>query len=201
MNKRFNDYTDAELLALDNETINDAIRIEAIQQGVQPPITLSEALRKSEWVGYQKPAESVAVFEIMIPGEYGTPKSTGVAYLTREKAEAALDGVISVWENTYGKDIGWKMKSGDAAVVQRFVGVSKAAQQWAKLEEFQQDQEPFQKVCDSCLERLSRVRQEDYDRRVNEEKRAEYLRLAGGNEEIARGFWGKVERTEWPVAA
>ena len=34
---------------------------------------------------------------------------------------------------------------------------------------------------------------------MNAEKKAEYLRLAGGNEEIAKGFWSKVEKTEWPI--
>ena len=62
MSKRFADYTDAELIGIDNETLNIAIRVEAINRGIKPPITLSEALRQSEWVGYQKPAEAIKVY-------------------------------------------------------------------------------------------------------------------------------------------
>lgn len=89
MKKSFNNYTDSELLALDNETINDAIRIAAIERGIAPPMTLSEALHKSEWRGYVKPAEFVAVWEICIEGRYSSNTATGLCYLSEETAMAA----------------------------------------------------------------------------------------------------------------
>lgn len=196
--KRFNDYTDTELLALDNETVNDAIRIEAIQQGVTPPIPLSEAIRKTEWRGYQKPAEAIPVYEICMSGKYNNLSCSGVGYLDEARAVNALDGLIQIEEVTYGNDKGTKIHQGTATIQKKMVGISKSEQAWAKLEAFNQDNAKFNEVSDVCIERLSKVRQADYERRVNAEKKIEYLRLAGGNEEIAKGFWSKVERTEWP---
>jgi hypothetical protein len=198
MSKSFNQHTDAELLGLDNETINDAIRIEAIGRGLQPPIPLSDAIRKSEWRGYTRPAESITVFEIYTSGKYSTPSASGIAYLDEAKAMAALDGILSIDENTYGKG-GPKLLTGTASVMKKLIGENPGESKGVKFEEFCQDNTEFDKVKDECLERLSKVRQDDYNKRVNAEKKTEYLRLAGGNEEIAKGFWSKVERTEWPT--
>jgi hypothetical protein len=44
------------------------------------------------------------------------------------------------------------------------------------------------------------VRQQAYNAKVRAERKAEYLRLAGGNEEIAKNFWAKAEGTAWPTA-
>lgn len=196
--KRFNDYSNPELLILDNEQINDAIRIEAIEQGIQPPIPISDAVRKSEWRGYERPAEFITVYEIVSEGKYSQVESTGVAYLTKEEAEKALDGYVFIWEETYSENKGWKMKNVSPSIAERKIGVEKSKQKWAALEEFTQITEEFDKVMEACIERLSRVRQEDYNKRVNAEKKAEYLRLAGGDEEIAKRFWNKAERNEWP---
>ena len=199
MNKSFNQYTDLELLTLDNETVSDAIRIEAIERGVQPPITLSEAIRKSEWHGYKQPTESITVFEIVTKKDSYSTNSSGVGYLDEAKALAALDGIIEIEEVTYGENQGTKIHQCCAVIQKKFVGIQSDKQAWAKFEEFSQDTTEFDKVKEECIARLSKVRQDDYNRRVNGEKKAEYLRLAGGNEDIAKGFWGKVERTEWPA--
>lgn len=197
MSKSFNQYTDSELLTLDNDTINDAIRIEAIGRGIQPPITLSEAIRKSEWRGYQKPAEAVEVFELVMNKDYGV-HNTGVGFLSKARAEQCLEGALFIEEDRYSKNPGWKLFDKDISIMSRFVGVTKSQQAWAKLEEFTQDSKAFDEVMDECVARLSKVRQEDYNCRVNAEKKAEYLRLAGGDEAIAKGFWAKVEKTDWP---
>ena len=201
MKKSFNQYTDTELLTLDNETVNDAIRIESIERGIQPPITLSERIRKSEWRGYKQPVEAIAIFEIMTKKDssYSSTTATGIGYLDESKAIAALDGMMEIEEVTYGANQGTKLHSCVASIQKKFVGIQSDKQAWAKFEEFAQDTTAFDKVKDECITRLSEVRQADYNKRVNEEKKAEYLRLAGGNEDIAKGFWGKVERTEWPI--
>ena len=201
MSKSFNQYTDAELLTLDNETINDAIRIEAIERGVQPPITLSERIRKSEWRGYKQPVEAICVFEIMTKKDssYSSTTATSIGYLDESKAIAALDGMIEIEEVTYGASPGTKLHHCTASVQKKFVGIQSDKQAWAKFEEFSQDTTKFDEVRTECITRLSNVRQDDYNRRVNLEKKTEYLRLADGNEEIAKGFWAKVERTEWPA--
>ena len=59
--KPFSQLTRNETLDLTNEELNDAIRLEAIDRGIKPPITLSEALRRSEWRGYKT---QVTPFEI-----------------------------------------------------------------------------------------------------------------------------------------
>lgn len=199
MSRSFNQYTDAELLALDNDTINDAIRIEAIERGIEPPIVLSEAIRKSEWRGYIKPNEAIEVFELCNTSRHGELKASGIGYLDKAKVEAALDGLIAIEDDRYSKSPGTKIHQGTAQVISRSVGTSQSDQAWAKLEEFTQDNTKFNEVSDECIARLSKVRQEDYTKRVNAEKKAEFLRLAGGDESIAKGFWAKVERTEWPA--
>jgi len=194
MSKRFNDYTDAELLGIDNETLNNAIRIEAIQRGVKPPIPISEALRQSEWRGYEKPAEAIKVYRLR-QGYY----TTDFGWLDEAKAQAALDGLVKIEKVSY-KDDNLKICTPDVAVETVWVGVTKAEQKAAKFEEFYEDTTAFDTVRDECLERFAAVRQAAYNARVRSEKRAEYLRLAGGDEAIAKAFWGKVEGGEWPEA-
>ncbi|NBW19950.1 MAG: hypothetical protein EBR82_69465 [Caulobacteraceae bacterium] len=190
--KRFADYTDAELLGIDNETLNKAIRIEAIQRGIKPPITLSEALRRSEWVGYQKPAEAIKVFRI----RQGYAHSD-FGWLDEAKAHAALEGMVKLEKINYNRD-DMKVSAADATVEVVWVGVSSGSDKAAKFEEFFQDDTAFNTVRDECMERLGRVRQAAYDAKVRSEKRAEYMRLASGNEDIARAFWAKTEGTEFP---
>jgi len=191
--KRFADYTDAELLGIDNETLNKAIRIEAIERGIKPPITLSEALRRSEWVGYQKPAEAIKVFRI----RQGYAQSD-FGWLDEAKAHAALEGMVKLDTVNYNRtDL--KIVASDASVEVAWVGVSKSSEKFAKFEEYFQDDTEFNAVRDECVERYGRVRQAAYDAKVRSEKRAEYMRLAGGNEDIARAFWAKTERTEFPT--
>lgn len=194
MSKRFADYTDAELIGIDNETLNIAIRVEAIQRGIKPPITISEALRRSDWVGYQKPAEAIKVFR-MRSGYY----SSEFAWLDEAKAQAALDGVIKVEAIGYSESNGLKITDAKATVETVWIGVSKAESKAAKFEEFFEDDTEFQKVVDECLERYSQVRQNAYNAKVRSEKRAEYLRLAGEDETIARAFWAKTEGSEFPA--
>lgn len=194
MSKRFADYTDAELIGIDNETLNIAIRVEAIQRGIKPPITISEALRRSEWVGYQKPAEAIKVFRLR--SGYNTSE---FGWLDEAKAQAALDGVIKVEAIGYSESNGLKITDAKATVETVWIGVSKAESKAAKFEGFFEDDTEFQKVVDECLERYGQVRQNAYNAKVRSEKRAEYLRLAGGDETIARAFWAKTEGSEFPA--
>lgn len=191
--KRFCDYADEELLTLNNEQLNDAIRIEAIQRGINPPITLPEALRRSEWRGYQKPAESVKVFAIKI-GYHTSP----FGFLDEKLAERAIEGMVHVEENSYSTPK-IKIVYDTPEVVTKFVGVETGSQKGAKFEEYIGEKvEEFDKLRDECLERFSLVRQTAYNAQVNLTKKAEYLRLANGDDSVARAFWGKVERIVWP---
>ncbi|UOF78071.1 mafG [Caudoviricetes sp.] len=191
--KTFTQYTDQELLSISVQDLNDAIRREAIERGIKPPMPLSEALRTSEWRGYQLPAENAAVWEINKLDGYS---KSGIAYLTEELATKALEGLVSV-EHGYGNQAP-KLKTGCFGIIKVFISVSPSESKAEKFEEYYQDDTKFNDVRDECLKRLGEVRQADYNRRVNAEKKAEYLRLAGGNEDVAKAFWAKVEGGEWP---
>ena len=192
--KPFSQLTRNETLDLTNEELNDAIRLEAIERGIKPPITLSEALRRSEWRGYQKPAEAIKVFRLR-QGWY----TTDFGWLDEAKAVAALDGLVKIEKIGY-KDDNLKIANSDVNVETVFIGVSKSESKGAKFMEYFEDTTQFDKVRDECIEKFSEVRQQAYNTKVRAERKAEYLRLAGGNEEIAKNFWAKAEGTEWPTA-
>lgn len=192
--KPFSQLTDSEVLGLSNEDLNDSIRLEAIDRSIQPPITLSEALRRSEWRGYQNPAEAIKVFRLR-QGYY----QTDFGWLDEAKAVAALEGLVKIEKINYNRD-DLKISASEATVEIAWIGVSKCEDKAAKFEDFFQDNTKFNEVRDECLERYSKVRQDAYNTKVRQEKRAEYLRLARGNEEIAKSFWAKVESGEWPAA-
>lgn len=193
--KPFSQLTRNETIDLTNEELNDAIRLEAIERGIKPPVPISEALRRSEWRGYQKPAEAIKVFRLR-QGYY----TTDFGWLDETKAQAALDGLIKIEKVNY-KDDHLRIGSAEVSVETVWVGVSKHEQKAAAFQEFYDDTTEFDKVRDECLEKYSAVRQQAYDAKVRAERKVEYLRLAGGNEEIAKNFWAKAEKTEWPTDA
>ncbi len=198
--KPFSDYTDAELLTLDNTTFNDSVRLEAIQRGIKPPVPLSEALRSSEWRGYQCPGDAATVWEIVRPDQFRA-EGSGIAYQTEERAQQALAGAISIRYERYGNDQGFYFCPQEGWSIRKVsIGASKSSQAWAKFEAYTQDDSAFEAVVKECTERWSTVLQAAYDAKVRAERKAEYLRLAAGNEEIAKAFWAKAERTEWPNA-
>ena len=200
MVKAFSEYNCAALLVIDAATLNDAIRIEAIKRGIAPPMLLSEALQSTKWVGYTAPADGVKVFEVLVSGQYGSPCATGLCYLDEAKARAALEGALYFDADTYGTS-GGKIYGGGASIMVRVVGTNHAVAKAAQVQQYIEDTKAFNEVVADCLAKLAAVRQADYDDRLNKEKQAEYLRLAGGNEEVARAFWAKVEKSDWPGMA
>jgi len=190
--KPFSQLNRSEVLILTNDELNDAIRLEAIDRGIKPPVTLSEALRRSEWRGYTKPAEAIKVWTLKV-GYH----SSNFGFLDEKLAERALEGMVCVEESSYSLPK-IKLTTDIPEVVVKHVGVDAGSQKAAKFEEYSQDDTEFNKVRDLCLELYSNIRQEHYDAGVRLECRTEYLRLAGGNEEVAKAFWAKAERTEWP---
>ena len=199
--KRASEYTEVELLGLSNEEFSDAIRREAIYAGIKIPVTYSEALRSSEWRGYSAPAEGLRLYEVLRPGQYREMESSGIAYLSEERARAALEGAVGVYHDTYGEKAGPKMAPQSAGFSIRaiVIGTSPATQAFAKLEEANEDTSAFDKLRDEWVERLREARQRAYNRQVRAERRIEYLRLAGGDETIARAFWNRAEGTNWPT--
>ena len=197
MSKRFNDYTDAELVGMTNEQFNDAIRIEAIERGVKPPIALSDAIKQSEWRGYSKPGNAVKVF-CLKSGYHRNP----VGWLDEAKALAALEGAVHVGSRYRNNRSETCIETGDITIETVLIGVSDSEVARVKFEEALDDKESveFTAIKDECIEKLGRVMQEAYNTKVRREKRAEYLRLAGGDEGIAARFWSRAEGSAWPTA-
>lgn len=193
MKRPISQITDNELLALSQEDYQDSIRLEAIERGIKPPITLSEALRSSEWMGFRKPAEAIPVFRV--GHGYHRPM---YGYLNEKDAENALTGIVML-EDCSWKNSGLQIKPNERPeIIKDWVTTWPEQSKSSKLEQYTQDDDEFDALVKECNTRLSTVRQSDYNRRVDLEKRAEYLRLAGNNEEIAKAFWSKTERREWP---
>jgi hypothetical protein len=191
--KPFSQLIRNEIIDLTNEELNDSIRLEAIERSIKPPITLSEALRRSEWRGYTKPAEAIKVWTLKI-GYH----SSRFGFLDEQLAAKAIEGMICIEENSYSHPK-IKITSDTPEIVLKYVGVEAGSQKASKFEEFTQDDTEFNKVRDECLEKHSEVRQQAYNAKVRSERKAEYLRLAGGNEEVAKNFWSKTEGTTWPT--
>jgi hypothetical protein len=191
--KPFSQLSRNEIIDLTNEELNDSIRLEAIERSIKPPITLSEALRRSEWRGYTKPAEAIKVFSLKI-GYH----NSNFAFLDERLAEKALEGMICIEESSYSNPK-IKITNDRPEVVTKYVGVETGSQKSAKFEEYFQDDKEFDKVSEECIEKYSEVRQQAYNAKVRSERKAEYLRLAGGNEEVAKNFWSKTEGTFWPT--
>ena len=191
--KAYYQLTREEKIKLSSDELVDAVKLEAINRNIKPPVTLSDALKTTEWIGYQVPGKSIPVYTIRI-GYHGSP----FGYLDQELAVKALEGMV-LYEAGYAT-VGAKVKADEPTIEVRWVGVSPAYSKAAAFEEYFQDDAEFNKLRDECVEELRKIHQEEYDTRVRKERRAEYLRLAGGNEEIAIAFWNKAERTEWPSA-
>lgn len=191
--KAYYQLTREEKIKLSSDELVDAVKLEAINRNIKPPVTLSDALKATEWVGYQVPAKSMPVYTIRI-GYHGS----SFGYLDKELATKALDGMV-LFEQGYGTN-GAKIKTEEPTIEVKWVGASPAYSKAAAFEDYFQDDTEFNKLRDECVEELRKIHQEEYDTKVRKERRAEYLRLANGNEEIAMAFWSKAERTEWPSA-
>ena len=69
---------------------------------------------------------------------------------------------------------------------------------WTKLEALKEDTEKYDELCEECRVDLEKVRQDDYNQRITQTQRAQYLELAGGNADIAAAFWLKTKGTPFP---
>lgn len=197
--QKYTQLTTEEKLALDSESLLRSVKLEAIDRGVKPQITIEDAIRRTEYVGFQINPEHVSVFEVLRPGRYNDTKATGLCYLNRDLAEKALNGAVSCEEEGYGADKRNIIASGEFSVAERFISLTKMKNVQTGIEEFFQDDTEFDKVAEECRLDLQALRQSEYDTRIVNRKKVEYLELANQDESIARAFWAKTERTEWPA--
>lgn len=194
---RYFDLSRNEKLALTDETLEQATRIEAIHRGIKQPITLSDELKKSQFTGFSIPPNTTKVYEIMTKGEYHH-EASGLAYLTQEAAEIAMQGAISVYKGGYGETQRMRISDESPCVRSVYIGLDKLKQFQCSIEELKQDNDLFYKLAEECSDDLTSIRQEEYNSKVRSEKRAQYMTLAKGDEEIARSFWSKAEGSDFP---
>lgn len=198
--KRYYEYTEVERAALDGEAFYDAVKREAITRGIKPPVPFSERLKTVGFAGYRVPADAVKFYEIVMPQRYGGGKPTGLAYRTEEEAQRALHGAVGLSEEGYGATARTVIAAGEWGVRHTYVSLAGAKDYTAAITESDDDcsTEAFDTLADECRDDAQRIRQEAYNKQVRAEKRVEYLRLAGGNAEIATAFWTKVETGSFP---
>lgn len=195
---RYFDLSEAQKLALTQQQFEDSVKIEAIHRGIKPAITLPEAIRQHEFVGYHLPAEAVLLHEIVVSKNYGGLEATGIAYSTPEAARKALEGAYHIDSEGYGATAKRVIKECELTIREVRLTLFEPKQWNAAVKEFLEDAEPFTNLLDECTADLSEIRSNDYLRKIRANKRAEYLRLAGGNEDVAKAFWGKTEGSAWP---
>lgn len=191
-------FSPEEILSLTDEQIRDSIKIEAIERGIKVPVDLSEGILKTGFRGHEHSATDVWVY--MLGSDSYNDQ---VGWLDEAEALQAMAGAVVV-ENTYNKGMSGKGIDVKSSVMVKRIRLQSDAQlvKLAELNEFVNDQEEdYDKLVEECVAVVRQVRQDDYDKNVAVERQAEYMRLAGGNPEIAKAFWDKAENLAWPELA
>jgi hypothetical protein len=199
--KRYYDLTQEEKLALAGQEIHDAIKLEAVHRGIKPPITLDGIINQHGFQGYTTPPDSVIFYEIQTVFKYGSVQGTGVAYRTESEAMRAIEGGIIIEEEGYGAEKQKKVVPASLSVKVVPISLTKPKNFWSTLEEYGQpdDDASFEALSKEIQVELNTLWQERYNKQVRSEKRKEYLRLANGDEAIAKAFWSKTESGEFPI--
>jgi hypothetical protein len=197
--KRYFDLTESEKLALSSEQMTDAVKIEAIHRGIKTPLSLDNIVENIGCSGFNLPADCKTFYEICTPKQYGGVERSGICFVTPDEARNALKNTLFVEEEGYPAKRA-KIINGEFSVMERYVSAFPLTNFATKLKEYEDDTpcEDFTKLCQECRDDLGIIRQRIYDTEVRARKKAEYLRLAQGNEEIAKAFWSKAESGNWP---
>lgn len=198
--KRYYDLTKEEKLNINESDLSAAIKVEAIQRGIKPPITLDQALAQTNYKGFTIPPDAITLYEIVVSQPYSSDCETGIAFRTVEEARKSIEGAMFLT----GPDYTTKLRriAGAASIREVYITCTQSRLSLlAKVEE--EDLTPsrdFQTLADECMADLGSVMQDDYNAKLNTRKRAEYISLANGDEEIAKQFWSKIEKTIWPTS-
>lgn len=200
MNKKYTDYSSAEKMTLSADELEKSVKLEAIDRGIPIPTTLDSRLKQIEAKGFNMPAEYSEFFMITArKSEYGAPEHTGIAFKSLHDANKALNGAYLVYEEGYNEKRRMKLGQPLFSVEQIMVVDRWQQTYWTKLVELNEDTTKFDNLCEECRLDLERVRQDDYNRRVIQQQRQQYVDLANGNEEIASAFWLKTKGTDFPT--
>lgn len=197
MNTRpFSKYTEAELLSLNNDEVSDAIRLEAIERGIAVPISIPEHLHNIGFSGYTEDPSQGKVYAL---ATRGTIDSVSIGFLTQEAAQRALEGAVVIRDQSY-RGNNYVIDDSPPVIACVRLGVHRNESKLKKITEYSEDREAFDKLRDECVDVLTAAKQKKYDRDIDVARAAEYLRLAGGDESVARAFWVKLHPgREWPT--
>lgn len=197
--KRYFDLTESEKLALSSEQMTDAVKIEAIHRGIKTPLSLDNIVENLGCSGFNLPADCKTFYELCTPKQYGGVERSGICFVTPDEARNALKNAILIEEEGYPVKRA-KIINGEFSVMERYVSVFPLTNFATKLQQYDDATpcEDFTKLCEECRDDLQTIRQHIYDAEVRARKKAEYLRLAQNNEEIAKAFWSKAESGNWP---
>jgi hypothetical protein len=179
--KRFTDLTPDEVLTATADQLTDAIRVEAIEQGIKPPVPLPEAIQLAAYQGHVSTKDDLTVYRLGTNGYHDD-----VGWLTEDEAIRAMQGAV-VLESTYDKGRSGKRVAPESSVVIKRV-VLPGEPQLYKIAE----------LVDACTDKVREIRQAAYDLAVARTRKAEYMRLANNDEAIAKAFWAKAETLPWP---
>lgn len=199
--KRYFDNTREEKLAFSEPDLNSAINLEAVERGIAIPVSLENLLKQHPFVGFTTPGDAVFFYEVCCPQSYGSGKPTGLCFKTIEEARNAIQNGLAIESDGYGINNRQKVIYGDFVIREVFISLTKPKTFAIAVEEAESaGGEGYNKLCEECCKDLQGLRQAEYDQQVNQRKRQEYIALAGGDEEIAKRFWNKSERGEFPEA-
>jgi len=196
--KRFAELSETELLNFTADELNDSIKLEAIHQGIAPPVSLSEAIQKSGFTGHVPSKDDVAIYRLGTDGY----ASDDVGWLSEEAALMALTGAVALSSTYSHGKYGIEIATKQTVLVKRAIVPGEAqAYRLAKLDEYvtpNESAKAFDELAEGCYEIARSHRQAAYDRQIATERKAEYMRLANGDAQVAMAFWAKAETLAWP---
>lgn len=194
--KSFYQLTDDEVAQLTEQALQDAIRLEAIERGIKVPVGLPSEIANHERLGFRYPAEAQIVYAIS-EGGYSQP---AYGYLTRDRALAAIEGVVKIGTRYLKNTSQPCIESCEPKIIEVAIGYLRQSDKMGGFEPADDGgSEAFDNLAQQCVDKCARVRQDRYNLAVSLNRKAEYLRLAGGDETIAMAFWAKAGEGTWPI--
>ena len=194
--KRYNQLTTEEKLTLTDQSFADAVKLEARDRGIKPEVTLSEALRSSEWRGYQYPVNGVRVWVVEAGNNYGN----SVGYLDPELARKAMEGAILVGDRYTSGHSFRSILTDPPALREMVVGGTTVTAARFELVGAPDNPDPaYVELVKTCSEDWHAVLQAEYDGKVRATRWAEYLRLAQGDASVAAAFWQRAGEGSLPA--
>lgn len=198
MSRPYFQLTSEERIALESEDFQCAIKLEAVERGIKLPYTVDETLAAIPYVGFRLPPDCAAFYEIVYnDSRYNSLKETGLAFKTEQEAERAINGAIALETERYGERL-TKVVGSDFSVKKTYITLAKTSHISTALEHYSEDREDWDKLVQEIVNDFNSLRQAAYDKKIQQDKKKQYIELAKGDEEIAKAFWQKAERTTWP---